>query len=194
MTPSDHASTRVEAPPQDLDERTGRLLAKLPQGAGGPLNLMAAIIHNPDAIRAWGRFTASLFDGTLGGRERELLILRTAWNVQSSYEWGNHVELGLRAGLTPAEIRALTEPPAATAWSESDALLLAIADELHVDGEIGEATWEAGVRARSVSELIEIVFVVGVYHVVRTLVGSLGVADEPGKPGLGEVTVVDDRG
>ena len=85
-------SSRVAAPsPEDLDERTAKLLAKLPSRPDGPLNLMAVLIHNPDLLRGWGRFTGLLFPGRLPARERELLILRTAWNVRSSYEWGNHV-------------------------------------------------------------------------------------------------------
>jgi 4-carboxymuconolactone decarboxylase len=180
-------SSRIVAPPPDLDDAAARLLAKLPQGQNGPLNLMAALINNPDAIRAWGRFTAALFAGTLTPYERELLILRTAWNVQSSYEWGNHVELALNAGRTSDEILALTKPAVESNWSAADALLIAIADDLHDVGEIRDATWTAAVDARPLDQIIEIIFVVGVYHVVRSLVGSLAVVDEPGKPALGEI-------
>ena len=97
MKPPSPASTRVEVlRPEDLDPRASALLAKLPQGPNGPLNLMAVLIHNPDAIRAWGRFTGTLLlDGRLSPRDRELLILRTAWNVRSSYEWGNHVPVSI---------------------------------------------------------------------------------------------------
>ena len=41
---------------------------------------------------------------TLSARERELLILRTAWLRRSEYEYIQHVILGLRAGLTEEEI------------------------------------------------------------------------------------------
>ena len=35
------------------------------------------------------------------------------------------------------------------------------------------------------STLIELVFLVGIYHIVRSIVGSFGVLPEPGKPLLG---------
>ena len=181
-------SSRVAAPsPEDLDERTAKLLAKLPSRPDGPLNLMAVLIHNPDLLRGWGRFTGLLFPGRLPARERELLILRTAWNVQSSYEWGNHVELAREAGMTDDELARLTSKETGPDWPEDDRLLVGAADQLHHDGELSEEAWRELTSRFSVAGAIEIIFVVGVYHVVRSLVGSLGVADEPGKPALGQL-------
>jgi alkylhydroperoxidase family enzyme len=173
-------------PPEALEESAAKLLGKLPQGDDGPLNLMAVLINNPDLLRGWGRFTATLFPGRLPERERELLILRTAWNVGSGYEWGNHTELGLGLGITPREIQRLTGPLDGE-WSEREALLLHAADELHGKGELSRETLEQLCESHGLDVAIEVIFVVGAYHVVRSLVGSLGVRDEPGKPALGEV-------
>jgi alkylhydroperoxidase family enzyme len=171
---------------QELDEAAAALLAKLPQGANGPLNLMAVLIHNPHAIRAWGRFTgAMLLDGNLTARERELIVLRTAWNARSSYEWGNHVDLARAGGVSDDEIVRLARPELDDEWAAADRRLLAAADELHADGEITEATFGQLAAHRSMADIIEVIFVVGIYHVVRSLVASLGVADEPEKPALG---------
>lgn len=189
MTPPSPASTRVEVlRPEDLDPPASALLAKLPHGPNGPLNLMAVLIHNPDAIRAWGRFTGTLLlDGRLAPRERELLILRTAWNVRSSYEWGNHVQLGLNAGLTAAQIGDLAGAEPGGEWSAEDRLLIRIADELHTLSGMREDTLGDFLVNRTPADAIEAIFVVGTYHVVSSLVHSLGVVDEPATPRLGAV-------
>lgn len=189
MKPAAQASTRLAVPrPEDLDAVAGALLAKLPHGPNGPLNLMAVLIHNPDAIRAWGRFTGTLLlDGRLAPRERELLILRTAWNVRSSYEWGNHVQLGLNAGLSASEIGRLAAPEPDGEWSDPDRLLIRVADELHYVNGMREDTLGDFLAERAPADAIEAIFVVGIYHMVGSLVHSLGVADEPDTPPLGAV-------
>ena len=58
-----------------------------------------------------------LFSSTLPPRLRELAILRVAHRTDSEYEWGQHVKIGLREGLTEDEIagvraaRPITKPP-----------------------------------------------------------------------------------
>ncbi|HEY1565552.1 MAG TPA: carboxymuconolactone decarboxylase family protein, partial [Solirubrobacteraceae bacterium] len=176
--------------PEDLEPSASALLAKLPRGPNGPLNLMAVLIHNPDATRAWGRFTGTLLlDGHLAPRERELLILRTAWNVRSSYEWGNHVQIGLNAGLTAAQIGHLADAEPDGEWSIDDRLLIRIADEVHSLSGMRADTLGDFLVNHSPADAIEAIFVVGVYHVVGSLVHSLGVVDEPATPRLGAVEV-----
>jgi alkylhydroperoxidase family enzyme len=179
-------SARLDPPdPDELTPEAAELLAKLPRGPDGPLHLMAALIHHPELLRGWGRFTGALFRGVLPPRTRELLILRTAWNVRSEYEWGNHVAIALEAGLTEEEIERLSGSAEAGGWSATDRVMVEAADELHEAGELSEAGWSALAGAVGTQAAIEVLFVVGAYHVVRTLVASLGVLPETGRPGLG---------
>jgi 4-carboxymuconolactone decarboxylase len=182
-------SSRFQPKPEDtLDDDAARLLAKLPRGADGPLHLMSVLIENPDLLRRWGRFTGGFFDGSLDPRERELVILRTASNCQSTYEWGNHVELGLAAGLTDEEIGRLARRIEPGDWSESDLALLGAADELHEQGELSQGRFDELMARYGSSTVIELVFLVGIYHIVRSIVGSFGVLPEPGKPLLGSTS------
>jgi alkylhydroperoxidase family enzyme len=183
------ASDRAPAPaPGELDSDAASLLERLPQGEDGPLHLMAVLISNPVLLRSWARFTGKLFSGLLSDRERELSILRTAANLKSSYEWGNHAELGLAAGLTGAEIEALGRDDPGEAWNPGELTLIRAADELCRDGELQRETWDELYAERGAPAAIEVVFLVGAYRIVRGLVGSLGVKDEPGKPTLGSAT------
>ena len=128
----------------------------------------------PGLFRRWLPFGGKLLNGKIAPRERELLILRTAWNCQAAYEWGQHVIIGEAAGLTPAEIERI--PVRSTeGWNAPDAALLRAADELHQDCCISDPTWAELAERYDVQQLIEIPMLVGHYHLVAMTLNSLGV-------------------
>ena len=59
----------------------------------------------------------------LAARDRELVVLRTAWRSGSEYEWAQHVLIGARAGLTQDEIALIARPGLAGHWPPRDAAL-----------------------------------------------------------------------
>lgn len=175
--------------PDDRDERTEALLAglRVPGAEGRDLNIFATLAHHPKLLKRWSAFGGVLlYGGELPVRERELLILRTAWNCGADYEWGQHVRIGLTVGLTRDEITAVASAAAGhdPGWSPSDAALLRAADELHTGSHIGDDTWAALAGTWNEAQLIEICMVVGQYHLVAFTLNSLGVQREDGVEGL----------
>lgn len=176
-------------PPKDVadcDEQTAKLVAgTLRSPDGEALNIFRTMAHHPPVLR---RFLALgselLLTGNLPARERELLILRTGWNCQSAYEWGQHVAIGRASGLTDEEMRGIKDGPEAAGWSDGDALLLRAADELDADSVVSDATWNALAGSYNEQQLIEIVTLVGYYHLVAYFLNSTGVEREPGVIGL----------
>lgn len=173
-------------PPEERDERTEEVLAATRATLDAPdLNIFATLARHPRLLKRWAAFGGTLLvGGELDPRERELLILRTGWNCQSEYEWGQHVRLGKEAGLTDVEITDLTKPVPSGRWTPDEAALLDAADELHEHNRIQDGTW-ATLRDRyGDAELIEICMVVGQYHLVAFTLNSLGVEREPGVVGF----------
>jgi alkylhydroperoxidase family enzyme len=117
---------------------------------------------------------------TLSKRIRELLILRTGWLRQSEYEFIQHIVLGLRAGLTEAEIERLQQGPDASGWDPIDADLLRAVDELHADACIGDETWARLSAHFNTEQLIDIVFTVGCYEILAMAFKTFRVPNEPG--------------
>ena len=110
--------------------------------AGPVLNIFRTMAHAPQALKAfltWGNYILSKRND-LPAREREIVILRTGFLCRSGYEWTQHVEIGLRCGLTPDEIPILKVGPDA-GWSPADAALVRATDELHFDQFISNQTW-----------------------------------------------------
>lgn len=157
------------------------LLAPVLAGPGPKAtNLYATLVRHPRLFHRWEALGGTLlFRGELPARHREILILRTARNTGSDYEWGQHVRLGTEAGLRAEEIERCA---ADGGWADDDEAgpLVAAADELHAGSTVGDATWERLAARYDDAQLIEIVAVVGYYHQAAFLLNALGVQREPG--------------
>ena len=172
-------------PLEGRDPRTEELLAPLRRPDGTEMNIFTTLAHHPKLLKRWSAFGGTLlYGGTLPGRERELLILRTAWHCDAHYEWGQHVAIAIAAGLTEDEVERVAAGPHAPGWSNDDAVVLHAADELHADSRISDATWAALAARFDEQQLIELCMVVGQYHLVAMTLNSLGVEREPGVPGF----------
>ena len=151
----------------------------------GPANIFRTLAAHPKLLKRWTVFANHvLFKSSLPARERELLILRIGWLCKSEYEWGQHVRIGERSGLSEEEIRRITEGPEAPGWDPADAALLRAVDELHRDAFVGEATWRDLSSRFDTSQLMDIVFTVGQYNLVSMALNTFGVKRDPGVPGF----------
>lgn len=139
-----------------------------------------AVFHiNARLFWAWLFFASRLMPGgRLPPREREKLILRTAWLTRSLYEWGQHVDIGLRAGLSDADILRVARGPQACTDAD-ERLLLQACDELVRDTHISGDTWNALAQRYRDRLLIEIVVLVGHYVMVAGFLNSAGLRLEP---------------
>ena len=170
-------------PPDAQDERQREALAGV--GLGGPAsNIFGTLVRHPGLFHHWLPFGGKLLAGKLPPRDRELLILRTGWHCRSAYEWGQHVLIARKSGVTDDEIGRVPEGPDAPGWSDFDAVLLRAADELHADARISDGTWAALAERYDERQLIEIPMLVGHYHMVAFTLNTLGVEREEGVPDL----------
>jgi alkylhydroperoxidase family enzyme len=147
------------------------------------LNAFKVCLNNPDLCRAWTPFTSAV-GRTLPFRDRELLILRTAWLCGNDYTWAIHSQSARRGGFTDEEIRRITEGPRASQWSVDDRLLLEVADALYVDRTIPDASWSALTKRYDTAQMMDAIFTVGQYSMISMLVRSGGVQQESGKSGF----------
>ncbi|MFA1542092.1 carboxymuconolactone decarboxylase family protein [Actinomadura monticuli] len=147
----------------------------------GPLNVFTTLARHPELFRAWiGLGSMLLMKGTLSARDRELAILRTAHHRSCEYEWEHHRGLALGAGLTEAEVAALRLDADAHDWSDDDRMVVTAADELHAKGTVTDATWTELATRFGEHELIELVMLIGHYHMVAFTLNALRVQNEEG--------------
>src|SRR5687768_8271244 len=169
-------------PPDEQDDQARELLAGASAPGSAASNIFTTLVRHPGLFRKWMPFGGKLLAGKLSPRDRELLILRTGWRCRSPYEWGQHVLIARRAGITDAEIERVKEGPDAPEWDPFDATLIRAADELHDDHVLSDETWSSLAARYDERQLIEVPMVVGHYHLVAFTLNSLGVQREPGVP------------
>lgn len=146
---------------------------------GRPLNIFTTLARHRGLFRRWLWFAGALMPGgKLPRRDTELVILRVAHNTGCDYEWAQHERLAQRAGLSATEVERVREGPGAPAWSPRQAMLLAAADELHADGEIGDELWSGLAAELDERLLIELCMLVGHYEMVAMTLNSLRVQPE----------------
>ncbi|XVQ13683.1 carboxymuconolactone decarboxylase family protein [Spirillospora sp. CA-255316] len=147
--------------------------------ATGPLNIFTTLGRHRELFDSWIGFGSMLLlKGTLSGRVRELAILRTAHLRACEYEWTHHRRIGLDAGLTEEEIAALRLGLDEHPWNEEDRAVLDAADELNARGTLGDAAWAALAGRFGENELIELVILIGHYHMVAFALNALRVQPE----------------
>lgn len=165
-----------------------RMVAWLARRATGmePQRIFTTLGRHRRLFRWWVPFAGALLLRTrLPRRDVELLVLRSALNCSSSYEWAQHVPLARAAGLGLEQIRAVADPSSRAApgpgqaLSERQRLLIEAADELHSGKVVGDSTWRHLVTELDEHELIELCMVVGHYEMLAMVLNSLGVQPEP---------------
>ena len=161
----------------EWDEDARKLIEGFKKISKGPVtNIMATLANYSKLYNRWRVFgNHVLFKSSLPPRDREILILRIGWLCQAEYEWGQHVIIGKRAGLTEEEIIQIIEGPNKEGWDVFDATLLRAVDELYIDSFISDATWQNLATKYNEHQLIDLVFTVGQYNLVSMVLNTLGV-------------------
>ena len=148
------------------------------------VNVTATMAHNRTMSRAIGGFAQTvLFGGELPRRQVEIAVLRMGWNCESIYEFGQHTLFGRDAGLTEAEIYFTTRPVVDGGWSDADATILHLVDDLYTDDCVTDATWAKATEHFSVPDIVHLIAAAGCYRVVSGFLNSAGVQLDDGVPG-----------
>lgn len=131
-------------------------------------------------FRAWLSFAARLMPfGKLDRRDTELAILRVGWLCRCRYEWGQHVAIGLRVGLTPEQVAGVARGAAWSGWEPRQAALLRAVDELQAGRILSPETWASLAAHFDEQRLLELCLLIGHYQMLAGTLNSLGLPLEP---------------
>jgi 4-carboxymuconolactone decarboxylase len=166
-------------------EEARELFDNMRRAGGRVLNIFATLAHHPKLMKRWLVFgNHVLGKSTLSPRERELAILRIGWLCRAEYEWGQHVEISRRIGISDEDIQRVSDGPDAAGWDPFEAMIVRAVDELHGDAMIGDATWKVLSERYDTQQLMDLVFTVGQYNLVSMALNTLGVQLDEGIEGF----------
>ena len=176
--------------PSDFTNDAHEITQSLRKASGAPPishvpDYLATILRHPSLARLSLEIGRQMLGApTLPLRERELAILRNAWLLQAPYEWGEHVKIGKRVGLTSEEIARCTQGSSAPGWNEKERAILCTAEELYVDAMVTDETWAMLARHYNDMQLIELLIMIGQYTATAYVQNALRTKPDPGNPGL----------
>jgi 4-carboxymuconolactone decarboxylase len=144
----------------------------------------ATLARHEKLFETWDPFGNALFNGELPARDREILVLRTAWLTQCPAEWAYHVKPAERAGLTQADIEAIIEGPDSSGLDERDRTLVVVVDELRATSTLSQSTWELLSARYTTNQLIEVPMVAGHYLMIAYALNSFRTPSPDDLPSL----------
>lgn len=151
----------------------------MPKGVP-PLVLFRTLAANEKVFL--GLMASRLVDrGSITLREREIVIDRTCARCGSAYEWGVHMAFYReRAGFTEEQVAGTHAADVdASGFPPRERLLLRLVDELHDTAEVSDTLWQQ-LRAEWTDEqLIELVVLVGRYHLISFVTNAFRIPHEP---------------
>lgn len=102
--PDDAAPEFVESQrPDSLPEQYGHIDQQPAR------NVYRSVAHEPELVEMLRAYLGATWEHSgLDARPRELLLLAVAHEINSAYEWHQHVRVAILEGLTPEEIRAIS--------------------------------------------------------------------------------------
>jgi alkylhydroperoxidase family enzyme len=138
--------------------------------------------HHLPLSDTWLAFSDMLASGdaVLHPAHRELVILRVAWRTRSGYEWSQHQRMAAAEGLSEAKLLAVRDGPDAAIWTPEERSMLRAVDEMIDRFSVTEETFQSLASSFNPAELFELLFVIGGYLCLATVLNSIGLqADKP---------------
>ncbi len=154
-----------------------------PGSALEPLALFRTIVRHPplaEAMLPLGRYLLSRHL-SVSKRQREIVIQRVCARAGCAYEWGVHaVAFGAAAGLDDAALTATAlGAPDDPSFTDDDALLVRLVDELHETARVSDTLWAALAARWTPAQLLDLLVLAGWYRVIAYLANGAEVSAEP---------------
>ncbi len=161
---------------EEADPRSEVEFERIESLGGYVPNMHLTFGSHPELYAAWLPFAVHVMpNSSLDARDRQLLILGTSFAWRAIYPWSHHARISqaLQA-LSPQEIERVESGPDHPSWSSAEAALLRACLETRNDGRILDETWGTLAASYSQKQLLDIVFTIGQYTLIATVLNSLG--------------------
>lgn len=141
----------------------------------------AVLLHSPEfAARASELGAYVRFESKFPTREKEVVILAAAREVDCRFEWGAHVEMARKAGVREEAIAAIRDRWAPKGLTPDEALLVAYVQQLLRVHRVDEPTFRAMQERFGLELLVELTGAIGYYALLACALNAFDVTPEPG--------------
>jgi 4-carboxymuconolactone decarboxylase len=122
------------------------------------------LLRSPEVfLRAKAMGDYLRFKTVLPPKLREFAILVTARHWTQQYEWSFHSDVAIKAGLSPATIRAIAEGRRPAGMSEEEEMIYDFCVELHINKSVSDLTYAKVVGKFGEQGVIDLTSINGYY-------------------------------
>jgi len=152
------------------------LIERIKAERGKVSDLYKVLLHSPAVMEGWlGLFTAIRQKTKLGGRYRELAILRVAVLNRADYEFQAHLPFALKAGATKEQIAALEDWKSSSLFDAAERAVLAYTDAMTKDIQVPDELFAEVKRHFDAQELVELTATIAGYNLVSRFLEAMQV-------------------
>lgn len=183
MSESDPPARLPEVRKEDLTEEARAFLG---QWTGGIFKnadanpVLRTFAHHPSLANAFSPLNIHLLStNTLPVKQRQIAIMRTAWQCKATYMWSSHLQTSMSCGLSPdmyAPIQAGADDPY---FTEFERTIIRATDQLVAEKKVSNEEWQALAKEWNERQLLDFLFTVGCYAMVAGVMRSTGVQRTP---------------
>jgi alkylhydroperoxidase family enzyme len=129
----------------------------------GSLNVTRMMAHAPNLMVAYSKLgTQLLRHGSVDPVLRELVILRIGVLCESEYEWYQHASVAEAVAAPADKVQAMKTGDLAP-LSERERVAVRFAEQIKLNGRVGDETFAQARQLYSNAELVELVLLAGFY-------------------------------
>ena len=141
---------------------------------GNVPNIFGILLRNMELFAAWAGFGTYTMSGSrIDKKLREVLVLRTAANVDCEYEWHHHQRIAAAVGLSAEVVERIRARQPLD--SDEHTLMVRCADELAQNAMLSDALWQQMNQRYGLEYTMDVVFTVGAYTALAMGLKSCGV-------------------
>ena len=152
------------------------LIARIKAERGKLSELYKVLLHSPAVMEGWlGFFTAIRQKSKLGGRYRELAILRVAILNGADFEYQAHLPFALKEGSTAAQIAALKAWQLSPLFDAAERAVLAYTDAMTREIQVADELFAEVEKHFDAQELVELTATIAGYNLVSRFLEAMQV-------------------
>ena len=150
------------------------LVERIVAERGSVLHLYQMLLHSPPLAEGWLTFlTAVRQKLSLSGALRELVIMRVAQLNGAPYEADQHKPIALKEGVSQAQLDALPEWAASTAFNAQERAVLQLCDTMTRQIQVPKDTLLAVQQHLGEQQTVELAATIAAYNMVSRFLEAL---------------------
>jgi len=150
------------------------LVARIKAERGKLLDLYKVLLHSPAVMEGWLAFFTAIRQRTkLGGRYRELAIMRVAILNGADYEYQAHLPFALQEGATLEQIAALKDWQPSSRFDAAERAVLAYTDSMTREIQVPDDVFAEVRKHFDTQDLVELTATVAGYNLVSRFLEAM---------------------